>query len=223
MVFPNVLFDLDGTVTDSREGIIACLKYALAESGCDCPNDVTLASHIGVPLKECFPILMASNDAVRVDAAIALYRERFALQGMFENMLYPGILAVLPRLRDLGAALFVVTSKPRVFAERIVHYFQLGSHFRAVYGSELDGTRSSKVDLIRYVLDAESLSPESTCMVGDRAQDMAGALANGVFPIGALWGYGSRAELVEAGARVLCETPALLREVVSSAESLDIR
>jgi len=216
MVVANILFDLDGTLTDSRDGIVACLRYALVELGCDCPSDAELVDQIGVPLKECFPVLMGCTEAVRVDAAIALYRERFAAQGMFENTLYPAVPTVLQRLRDLGATLFVTTSKPRVFAERIVQHFQLEPHFHAVYGSELDGTRSNKAALIQHVLDVESLSPASTYMVGDRAQDIIGARSNGVFAIGALWGYGSRAELVEAEASMLCEEPAMLVRQLSS-------
>jgi phosphoglycolate phosphatase len=135
---------------------------------------------------------------------------------MLENTVYPGIPLALATLRRLGALLFVATSKPQVFAERITEHFGLKGYFHAVYGSELDGTRSNKADLISHILEAESLSPSSTYMVGDRAHDMAGAKAHNVLSIGALWGYGSRDELIAAWATALCEQPAMLIEILSS-------
>jgi phosphoglycolate phosphatase len=143
-------------------------------------------------------------------------RATLAVTGMFENAVYPGISTALAELKALGAALYVATSKPRVFAVNIVEHFGLHEFFQAVYGSELDGTRSNKVDLIAHILRSESLSPGSTCMVGDRLHDMVGAKTNGVFPIGVLWGYGSREELVSAGAAVLCASPAALCPLLSS-------
>ena len=135
---------------------------------------------------------------------------------MFENSVYPGIHSALTALRGSGAALFVATSKPQVFAKRIMEHFGLMDYFSAVYGSELDGTRSNKSDLIAHVLKSESLSPNETAMVGDRAHDIVGANAHGVFPIGVLWGYGSYDELIAAGATTLCTQPALLNDIVLS-------
>jgi phosphoglycolate phosphatase len=113
--------------------------------------------------------------------------------------------------------------QPRVFAERIVEHFGLKEYFCAIYGSELDGTRSDKVDLVAHVLKAESLSPPSTAMVGDRAHDIVGAKAHGVFPIGVLWGYGSYDELVAAGATTLCEQPKMLAKILLSNSNLNPR
>ena len=212
----NVLFDLDGTLTNPREGIVACLKYALTGMGHSCPADSELEQFIGPPLHESLAILLGSPDATQINSAVELFRRRFSSQGMFENTLYPGIHSALTTLRGRGAVLFVATSKPQIFAERIVEHFGLKNYFRAVYGSELDGTRSDKSHLIEHVLKAESLSSRSTCMVGDRAHDILGAKAHGVFSIGVLWGYGSYDELVTAGATVLCEEPAMLDGILSS-------
>jgi phosphoglycolate phosphatase len=212
----NVLFDLDGTLTDPREGILACFKHALLELGCSPPPDLDLERYIGPPLQECFGSLLPSQNREQIDRAIALYRARFSTEGMFENRVYPGVRAALAHLEGLGAALYVATSKPHVFAEPIVTDLGLKSHFRAVYGCELDGAHANKADLIAYVLKKESLSPGSTFMIGDRAHDIIGAKANGVFPIGALWGYGTRQELSGAGATVFCERPAMLSEILSS-------
>ena len=206
----DVLFDLDGTLTDPRQGILACFKYALEALRFDLPADGELEGLIGPPLHEGFLRLLGPHNQRMVEQAVALYRERFAVEGMFENSVYPGIVEVLAQLREQGSRLSVATVKPRVFAERIVEHFGLGRFFHGVYGSELDGTHSDKTDLLGHLLKAESLSPAATIMIGDRAQDVLAANANGVFSIGVLWGYGSRDELLSAGAQALCENPASL-------------
>ena len=205
----NVLFDLDGTLTDPREGIVACLKYALLGLGHNCPSDLDLARFIGPPLQESFAVLLHSTDPKQINAAVELYRQRFSSKGRLENSVYPGIHSALTTLRG-HALLFVTTSKPRVFAERIGEHFGLKEYFCAIYGSA-------------HVLKAESLSPHSTVMVGDRAHDIVGAKAHGVFPIGVLWGYGSYDELVAAGATTLCEQPEMLAKILLSNSKLNPR
>lgn len=203
----NVLFDLDGTLTDSREGILACIRHALSELGQSSPDDEQLRGCIGPPLTESFGALLVGADAQRIARAIELYRERFTAVGMFENAVYDGVPEALAAIRSAGARLFVATSKPRVFAQRILQHFGLDTHFDAIYGSELDGTRSSKTALIGYVLEDAGLVATATAMIGDRMHDVLGARAHGVLPFGALWGYGSRAELLSAGAVSLCAHP----------------
>jgi phosphoglycolate phosphatase len=209
----NVLFDLDGTLTDPKEGIIACFRYALETLGRDSPGDRALERFIGPPLRESLSTLVGVNDETIVERAITLYRGRFAAQGMFENSLYPGISEALEQLQDDGQLLFVATSKPTVFAERIVEHFGMARFFRAVYGSELNGVNADKRDLLAHVVRAESLASVDTAMVGDRAHDVLGALANGLFSVGVLWGYGSREELVAAGAGALCDVPSALGDL----------
>lgn len=210
----NVLLDLDGTLTDPREGIVACIKFALTALGEAYPSDAELEQFIGPPLKSSFDALFGAGSP-KTQEAIELYRQRFASTGLYENKLYPEIPSALGALRDLGAVLIVATSKPVNFAERIVEHFGLGGYVRAVYGSELDGTRSDKAELISYVLKSQALPAASSAMVGDRKQDMMGAKANGVFPVGALWGYGTRSELLDSGASVLCERPMQLVDALS--------
>jgi len=202
----NVLFDLDGTLTDPRRGFIGCIRHALTAMGRRCPPEAELATLIGPPLQRTFAELLA-GDAADVATAVDLYRDRFSRIGMFENAVYPGIEEALQALRATGAALFVATSKPTHYAKRILEHFRLSGYFNAIHGSELDGLRSGKVELIAHVLAAERFSPALTHMVGDREHDMRGAVANGVRAVGALWGYGSRDELVAAGASSLCEHP----------------
>lgn len=215
----NVLLDLDGTLTDPREGILKCIRHALDRLGEPCPEDGELERYIGPPLQTSFGVLFGI-DSPKVAKAIELYRERFTSIGIFENRVYPGIPAALRRLKELGATLFVATSKPTPFAERIIDHFGLAGDMRAIFGSELDGTRSDKTALIAHVLAAQSLAPEATCMVGDREHDIKGAKANGVMGIGALWGYGSRKELVDAGAVAVCEKPDQLCGILSSNNAL---
>lgn len=202
----NILFDLDGTLTDPRTGIIGCIRHALTAMERRCPSDAELATFIGPPLQQTFAALLRGN-AVDVARAVDLYRDRFSRIGMFENAVYPGIEEALEALRTTGAALFVATSKPTLYAKRILEHFRLSGHFNAIHGSELDGLRAGKGELIAHVLAAERLPPALTCMVGDRGHDMRAAVANGVRAVGALWGYGSRDELMAAGASSLCERP----------------
>ena len=210
----NVLFDLDGTLTDPREGILACFKYALQKLQVAAPIDRELERFIGPPLWESFSTLCGLNDKGVVEQAVALYRERFAAKGMFENRIYPGIADALASLQQARAQLFVVTSKARVFAEPIVDHFGLRRFFRSVHGSELDGSYAEKSELIARTLSSESLAADETVMVGDRAHDVIGAKANGVFSVGALWGFGSREELTSAGADLLCESPKMIRDLI---------
>ena len=212
----NVLFDLDGTLTDPREGIIACFKHALHGLGYCPPPDSDLERYIGPPLQECFASLLPSESPEQIDTAVDLYRQRFSTEGIFENEVYPGIHDALAELRTGGASIYIATSKPCVFAQRIVDHFGLRSYFQMIYGSELDGTRSNKSELIAHILAKESIPPRSTFMVGDRAHDVIGAKANGVFPVAALWGYGTREELNAAGATIFCERPEMLGKALLS-------
>ncbi|MFP4510547.1 MAG: HAD family hydrolase [Spirochaetota bacterium] len=212
-----ILFDLDGTLTDPFEGITRCLQHALRCCGIvEPPLQSTLARYIGPPLPEAFRELLPQSDVALVERAIGYYRDRFTEVGLYENTVYPGIPEALADLFSEGACLYVATSKPVDFARRIVDHFQLHTLFRAVHGSELDGTRSGKADLIAYVLRQHGLNADTCIMVGDRMHDMAGAQACGIRAIGALWGYGSRAELEQAGATALCDRPENLASVVNA-------
>lgn len=211
----NALFDLDGTLTDPGEGFVNCVTHALSRLNCPKYSPSEIRRHIGPPLEETLGTLL-NGDNAKVQAAVALYRERYGSQGYLENAIYPGIEGTLNELRHKGIALFVATSKPSLFAKRILEHFRLTHFFQGIYGSEFDGTRSNKAQLIDHVLRAEYLSRASTAMIGDRAHDVVGAVANGVRPIGVLWGYGSREELANAGATSFCEHPSQVIEALSS-------
>lgn len=200
----DILFDLDGTLTDPKPGICACIRFALERLGKPCPPDQELETCIGPPLQESFARLL--GDPALVPSAVAAYRERFKESGMYENTVYPGIEDLLVSLAP-RARLWVATSKPQVFAEAILSHFRLDTYFTGVYGSALDGTRSDKGELLEYGRAREGWMPQSTVMVGDRRQDMDAAIRHAFAALGVLWGYGSRSELLEAGAGAVAETP----------------
>jgi phosphoglycolate phosphatase len=213
----NLLFDLDGTLTDPREGIVGSLRYALGELGVPAPSDDELSRWIGPPLHESFRFALGAKRATSLPRALELYRERFASVGMFENKVYPGIPEALAALGAAGWRLWVVTSKPSVFAAPILEHFALTRYFVGVYGAELSGERSDKGELIAHVLRSEGLLAAQTAMIGDRKHDIVGARRNGVRALGVLWGYGTRDELAGAGADGVYENVAdLVRELTLS-------
>ena len=202
----NALFDLDGTLTDPGEGFVRCVAHALSTLGCPHRSAAEIRSHVGPPLQETLKRLLGAHSD-RLDEAVRLYRERYGREGYLENRLYPGVGELLEELQRRGVPLFVATSKPLVFTRAILDRFGLAKFFNGVYGSELDGTRSRKGDLLAHLLQRERLASAHTVMIGDRAEDVAAAMANDVRPVAALWGYGSREELIRAGAKVLCQAP----------------
>ena len=213
----TLLFDLDGTLTDSREGIVACIGHALECLGEEPPPDATLDRFIGPPLEDGFAQLLGvPRESHRVGQAVARYRERFDERGWRENRVYPGVPELLEAVRERGWRCFVATSKPTVFARRILSHFGLRERLDGVYGSDLDGRLGSKPELVAHVLASEALAPQRAVMVGDRRHDVEGARANGVASIGVLWGYGSRAELESAGADRVCEDPSELLDALDS-------
>jgi phosphoglycolate phosphatase len=197
----SVLFDLDGTLTDSRDGIVRCIAHALTALGRECPDPAELTRWIGAPLAHCFEALLDTSDETLIREAIRLYRERFVEHGMYENRVYPDIPAGLCTLQGLGLRLWVVTSKPRLLAEQILEHYQLRPYFCAVYGSEPSGERTDKGDIIRAVLESEGIRGCESVMVGDREHDVRAARQNGVRAVAVLWGYGSREELELAPSR----------------------
>ena len=202
-----LLFDLDGTLTDPREGITKCIAHALERMGREAPPLDALTFAIGPPLRASLARLLGTDDRDAVERALGHYRERFAGTGLYENAPYAGIDAALAALRAAGHRLFVATSKPRVYAERIVGHFALDAHFEAVHGCELDGTREDKRHLLAHLLPRHGLAPRATAMIGDRGVDMRAARHHGALALGVTWGYGSREELREAGAHALCDSP----------------
>jgi phosphoglycolate phosphatase len=206
----TVLFDLDGTLTDSRAGITACIRHALEKLGRACPDDDALATYIGPPLRGTLSTLLDTRDAALIEEALAHYRTRYDDVGLFENRVYAGVPEMLDATARLAPAMFVATAKPVHAAVRIVGHFDLARHFRSVHGAEPGGRFDAKVDLLAHLLETGVIRAETSVMVGDRGSDISAAKINGIRSIGARWGYGERRELADAGADLLCESPRAL-------------
>jgi phosphoglycolate phosphatase len=198
-----VYIDLDGTLTDPFEGISNCIAYALERLGHAAPAEEALRRFIGPPLLETFDELVGPALAPR---ALELYRERFSDVGWLENTVYPDMHESLAAITASGHRCFVATTKPHVFARRIIEHFGFVPYFSDVYGSELDGTRTDKTELLRFAGRHRSESRPSV-MIGDRHHDIVGAVNNGFRAIGVSWGYGSADELLGAGAHCLAAAP----------------
>ena len=198
----GAFFDLDGTLTDPKPGITRCIQYALERLGFPVPSEDDLVWCIGPPLHASMKKLVGSDDLTH--RAVKLYRERFRDVGLYENEAYAGIQETLASVAAGGRRLFVATSKPKIYADRIIEHFGLGRHFEQVFGSELDGTRTNKSDLLAYALAETKADAARAVMIGDRSHDVVGARKNGMRAIGVLYGYGSLAELTDAGAHHLC-------------------
>lgn len=212
----TILFDLDGTLTDPKEGILRSIGYALTTLGRPVPEESDLLWCIGPPLMESFRQLLDTTSEQLVSEALRLYRDRYNRSGKFENSVYPGIPETLDALKQTGAALYIATAKPTVFADQIAAHFELARYFTKIYGSELSGERSNKKELIAHIIQSENLDPTGTIMVGDRYHDMIGAKHNGITAIGVTYGYGSFVELDQAGADVIVNRPEELQSVALS-------
>lgn len=198
-----ILFDLDGTLTDSGEGIINCATLALNHFGLPVPDRETMRVFVGPPLDETF--IKFGVPAERTDEAIAVYRSRYTTVGKFENFPYPGAEDLLRHLREKGHRLFVATSKPEGMSVEILEKFGLARYFEMICGATLDGSRSKKADIIDYLLQKAG-GAENAIMVGDTAYDVIGAKAHGMPAIGVSWGYGKVADMEAAGAAAIAHS-----------------
>ena len=213
--FKYLFFDLDGTLTDPKEGITKSVAYALQSFGIETTDLDSLCKFIGPPLKESF-MKYYDMDSEEGDRAVEKYREYFRPYGVFENEVYPGISVLLKQLCKQGKHLVLASSKPTVFVEMILEHFELRQYFEVVVGSELDGTRVKKAEVIAYALQQAAVTDKSqVVMIGDREHDVIGAKENGIVSIGVTYGYGSRQEHEVSGADVIVESvEELMRRIV---------
>lgn len=213
--YQAVLFDLDGTITDSQEGIIKCVQFALQSLGIEETDGSRLKSFIGPPLWDTFQHLYHLSDE-QTDQAVEKYRERFRVTGIYENRLYDGIKPLLERLKGKGIKLAIASTKPLVFVEEVLRYFGITELFDAVCGTALDKAHSDKAPLIRDALRQLDVRADHAVMIGDRRFDIEGAYSVGMPSIGVLYGYGSKEELSAAGATQLAPSVAGLTELLCS-------
>lgn len=191
----NILFDLDGTLTDPKEGIINSILFAVEKLGLHENHIDELDTFIGPPLRYSFAQRYYLNDEL-ADNAMSYYREYFSVKGIYENKLYPGINELLAKLSSRNYQLYVATSKPTIYAEEVLTHFKIGDFFRAVIGSNLDNTRTDKTEIISYIISSYSLIANNSVMIGDRKHDIIGAKNNSMKTIGVTYGYGSLQELL---------------------------
>ena len=211
----SILFNLDGTLTDSRVGVTRSIQFALDHLDVSAPAASELEWCIGPPLLDSFQKLLGSARDKAAEA-LELYHQRYMAEGMFENLPYSGISEALDGLVAHGHDLYVATSTPTKFAETILENVGLSRFFKGIHASKLDCTQSDKGDLIRHILRVLDIAPETAVMVGDRGHDMIGAAKNGVSAVGVTYGYGSREELRAAGAEFLVESPLQLLSVLAA-------
>ena len=211
----TILFDLDGTITDPKIGITKSVQYALEHFGIHIKDPDELCHFIGPPLRESFMEFYGLSPG-QAELATAKYRERFVVTGIYENEIYDGMADLLKNLNSSGKTLLLATSKPAVFAERVLSHFNIDKYFSFIGGSELNGERSDKLEVITYALENAAVKDTEKCvMIGDRKYDIIGARAAGVSNIGVLYGYGDQNELEEAGADYLARDVAELGRLLN--------
>ena len=198
-----IFFDLDGTLTDSGEGIINCAVLALEHFGLPVPSREAMRVFVGPPLDQTFIKFGVPED--KAQEAIEVFRGRYRTVGKFENFPYPGIREMLQTLKAQGHRLFVATSKPEILANEVLEHFDLAGFFEKIAGATLDGSRSHKADVITYLLGLTG-DVGQTLMVGDTAFDVIGAAAHGIPTVGVSWGYGEVADMEAAGAAAIAHS-----------------
>lgn len=207
-----IFFDLDGTLTDSGEGIINCASLALEHFGLPVPSREEMRVFVGPPLDQTF--IKFGIPEEKAQEAIDVFRSRYLVVGKFENVPYPGIRELLEKLKKQGHRLFVATSKPEVTSLEILQKFDLAQYFEVICGATLDGTRVHKADVIAYLLGKIG-APEDILMIGDTEFDVTGAAAHGIKTIGVAWGYGKVADMERAGAVAIAHTMAELEQFIN--------
>ncbi|WP_244783341.1 HAD-IA family hydrolase [Acinetobacter sp. F-1] len=195
----NILIDLDGTLTDPKVGITTSARYGLEKVGHPISDEINIDWIIGPPLKASLAkLLNIETDHILAEQALMAYRERFAVKGLYENHVFEGVAETLAELKRRGYRLFVATAKPTVYAKQILEHFDLAQYFSDIHGSELNGDRTNKAELIQYILAQQQLQADQCMMVGDREHDIFGARHNGIETIAVSYGYGSQEELALA-------------------------
>ncbi|CYV24885.1 TPA: HAD family hydrolase [Streptococcus suis] len=216
-MYQTILFDLDGTLTDSGQGILNSVAYALEKMGIEEPDTANLNRFIGPPLYESFSRFyqLSPEDT---QSAVDAFRVYFKEKGMFENQLYPGIIPLLEELRTAGKTLVIATSKPEIFAKQILEHFGIAHYFDVIAGASLDSSRISKADVIGYAINQLEAFPKHAVMIGDREHDIEGARRHQLPAIGVLYGYGNKQEFEKAGATMIVETVQDLKRVLLTTE-----
>lgn len=212
-----ILFDLDGTITDSQLGIKNSVAYALNHFGIKVDNMDSLNKYIGPPLRQSF-MEFAGLSEENSHIGMTKYREYYGPKGIFENELYFGIVDLFEKLKKDNKKIVLATSKPWIYAEIILEHFNIKKYFDFVAGSELNGVRTKKDDVIKYAIDKYNINTNNAVMIGDRKHDILGAKANGIKTIGVLYGFGSKDELESAGADYIAKNTEDIYNIINDLE-----
>lgn len=212
MMYTNILFDLDGTLVDSGEGILKCAELGLRHFGLPIPSPAEMRTFVGPPLRDSFRRFGCT--AEQAEEAVAVYRSRYTVVGKYEGFVYPGIEELLKALKERGCRLFVATSKPETTAADVLHHFGLAPYFDRIAGAAMDKSRNTKEEVIAYLL-REVGDLEGALMVGDTAYDVIGAAEHGIPCVGVSWGYGTVESMREANAAVIVNDTAELLQFVT--------
>lgn len=216
VVYHHVIFDLDGTITDPMKGIFQSVNHALTTCGIhEIGSHADIPWFVGPPLREGFKRLVGSTDQSLIERLVTAYRERYSTVGLYETVMYQGIEGLLNDLSHDRRKLILGTSKPTTYAERVMTHLKLDHMFDMVVGCELDGRRSSKDEIIRYVIEGYGGPKSDYIMIGDRGLDIIGARSSGIDSVGVLWGYGTASEIAEAGPTFVAKNAGDVKAILS--------
>ncbi len=214
MKIHTVLFDLDGTITDSGQGIMNSVRYALRKTGKDVPGGEVLRSFVGPPLHEQFQRVCGITEEESLKM-VDVYREYYSEQGIFENRLYDGIIPMLQQIKKAGLHILMATSKAEKYAGIIADHYGFAQYFDFIGGALMSGKRTDKWEVIEYALTSMKITDrEGVMMVGDRIYDIEGARKAGIYSLGVLYGYGSREEMEKASPDFLAQTPEEAADII---------
>lgn len=207
VMIKNILFDLDGTISDSREGVVGCFQHTLRELTGSYSEESVIMNLIGIPIWTIFSELLQTDDEQLITKAIMIYRDKYAEIGITGNSVYPGMAELLSTLNENSYSIYVVTMKNTQDSEKVVRHLGFDHLIQKTYGPNFEGYPDNKAELIRSALDENKLFPNDTVMIGDRKEDILAGKSNNVRTIGVTWGFGSSEEIAEASPDVICHMP----------------
>ena len=213
----NILFDLDGTISDSREGVIGCFQHTLKEMTGSYIEEAAIMKLIGTPIRTIFSELLQTDDEQLITRAISVYRDKYAEIGIAGNRIYPGIAELLSTLKEKPCSIFIVTMKNKLDSAKVIRHLGFDHLIQGIYGPSLEGYPDSKVELIESLLSDNDLKPRETVMIGDRGADVLAGKSNNTWTIGVTYGFGSREEISESSPDFICQSP---QEILSVIEGL---
>lgn len=211
----NIIFDFDGTLVDSRPGVVKAFKKAVKELTAKKITDQEIVQLIGTPLAQIISVLLNTNDEAVIDRGQDLFKEYYSRGGFYQNIVYSGIKEMLESLKSRSRQLFVVSNKIELFMTKILEQHHLKKYFTFVLGTDGTDTQSKKSDLVKYLLTHHKLKEHETVMVGDTENDIIAAKRNFIYSIGITWGYGLESNLIKAGADKICHNPLELEQFVT--------